>query len=87
MFAFLSIFSITSANKATGIPVTIYSALEFSDRDVIVNVFFPGDITWSVSMMSNFETASMTELGSKTGYHTLTSLKMSSHLLIQWTCS
>ena len=28
MFAFLSIFSITSANKATGIPVTIYRALE-----------------------------------------------------------
>ena len=53
-------------NKANGIPVTIYSALELSDRVVIVNVLFPGHITWPVSTMSTFETASLPELGSKT---------------------
>ena len=35
-------------------------------------------------MMLNFETALLTELGSKTGYHTLSSLKMLNELLIHY---
>ena len=37
---------------------------------------------WSVGMMSIFDTARLTELVSKTRYHTHISLKMSSGLLI-----
>ena len=36
MFAFLSIFSINSANEATGIQVTFYSMLELSDTDIFM---------------------------------------------------
>ena len=46
------------------------------------DVTFPGGITWSVGMMLTFDTAGLMELGSETGNHTLTSLKMSSDLLI-----
>ena len=48
----------------------------------IVNVHSPGGLTWSVSMMSIFDTARLTDLGSNTGYRTLTSLKMSNDLII-----
>ena len=48
----------------------------------IVNVLSPGGLTWSVGMMSIFYTAHLMDLGSKTGYSTLTRLKMSNSLLI-----
>ena len=36
---------------------------------------------------SNFDTAHLTDLGSKTGYRRLTSLKMSNNLLFHHACS
>ena len=48
----------------------------------IVYVLSPGVLTWSVGMLSIFYTVRMTDLGSKTGYRTLKTLKMSSNSLI-----
>ena len=41
----------------------------------IAYVLSPGGLTWHVGVMSVFDTAYLTDLGSKTGYHTLTGLK------------
>ena len=40
-----------------------------------MNVLFLGGITWSVGMILTFEIVRLTIFGSKTGYHTFTSLK------------
>ena len=50
--------------------------------DVTLSMSSPGGITWSVGMMSLLGTARLTELDSKTGYYTLTSLEMSGDLFI-----
>ena len=44
----------------------------------------PGGLTWSVGIMSIFDTVRLTDLGSKTSYRIITRLswKMSSDLLI-----
>ena len=39
-------------------------------------------IAWSIGMMSTFVIVGLKELGSKTRYHALTSLKMSRDLII-----
>ena len=48
-------------------------------NDVTLSMFSPGGLTWSVGMLSIFDTARMTDLGSKIEYRTLKSLKMSSN--------
>ena len=51
--------------------------------DVILSMSsFPGGLTFSVGMMSIFDTTHLKDLGSKTEYVTLTSLKMSTNLLV-----
>ena len=47
----------------------------------------PSSLMWSDGILSFFDTANLTDLGSKTGYRTLTSLKMFSNLLIHHTGS
>ena len=53
-----------------------------SELPYIVNDLSPGGLTSSVGIMLIFHTAHLSDLGSKTGYRTLTSLKMSNNLLI-----
>ena len=53
-----------------------------SEWRYIDNVLSPGGFTSSFGMMSIFDTANLIDLGSKTGYRTLKSLKMSNNLLI-----
>ena len=48
----------------------------------IVNVLSPGGLTWSVGMISIYDTAYLMDIGCTTWHHTLTCLKMSSKLLI-----
>ena len=46
-------------------------------------VLSPGDLTWSVGLMSVFYVAQLTDLGCQTRYRTSTSLKMFSNMLIR----
>ena len=74
----------------TRVPVAFFQ-VRYSDadknrlclNDVTLYILSPGGLTWSVGMMSIFDTACLTELDAKTGYmyHALTNLQMSSDLL------